>query len=58
MGMIGGGEGVFIGVVYCYVVGLDGYYIFVCGVFSCNEENNFCIVEILNVVKVCIYDNW
>ena len=39
MGMIGGGEGAFIGAVHRHAAGLDGHYTLVCGAFSRNEEN-------------------
>ena len=58
MGMIGGGEGAFIGAVDRHAAGLDGHYTLVCGAFSRNEENNLRTAETLNVAKARTYDNW
>tara|TARA_B100000519_G_scaffold70127_2_gene59938 strand:+ start:3547 stop:4710 length:1164 start_codon:yes stop_codon:yes gene_type:complete len=58
MGMIGGGEGAFIGAVHRHAAGLDGHYTLVCGAFSRNEENNLRTAETLNVAKARTYDNW
>ena len=58
MGMIGGGEGAFIGAVHRHAAGLDGHYTPVCGAFSRNEENNLRTAETLNVAKARTYDNW
>ena len=58
MGMIGGGEGAFIGAVHRHAAGLDGHYTLVCGAFSRNEENNLRTAEALNVAKARTYDNW
>ena len=49
MGMIGGGEGAFIGAVHRHAAGLDGNYQLVCGAFSRNEENNMRTASALNV---------
>ena len=58
MGMIGGGEGAFIGAVHRHAAGLDGHYTLVCGAFSRNEENNLRTAETLNVATARTYDNW
>ena len=58
MGMIGGGEGAFIGAVHRHAVGLDGNYQLVCGAFSRNEENNTRTAAALNVSTSRTYDSW
>ena len=58
MGMIGGGEGAFIGAVHRHAAGLDGNYQLVCGAFSRNEENNMRTASTLNVSTSRTYDSW
>ena len=58
MGMIGGGEGAFIGAVHRHAAGLDGNYQLVCGAFSRNEENNTRTASSLNVSTSRTYDSW
>ncbi|PXW73016.1 putative dehydrogenase [Alteromonas sp. I10] len=58
MGMIGGGEGAFIGAVHRHAAGLDGNYQLVCGAFSRNEENNTRTASALNVSISRTYDSW
>ncbi len=58
MGMIGGGEGAFIGGVHRHAAGLDGNYQLVCGAFSRNEENNTRTAAALNVSTSRTYDSW
>ena len=58
MGMIGGGEGAFIGAVHRHAAGLDGNYQLVCGAFSRNEENNMRTAAALNVSTSRTYDSW
>ena len=58
MGMIGGGEGAFIGAVHRHAAGLDGNYQLVCGAFSRNEENNTRTASALNVSTTRTYDSW
>ena len=58
MGMIGGGEGAFIGAVHRYAAGLDGNYQLVCGAFSRNEENNMRTASALNLSTSRTYDSW
>lgn len=58
MGMIGGGEGAFIGAVHRHAAELDGNYQLVCGAFSRNEENNTRTASALNVSTSRTYDSW
>ena len=58
MGMIGGGEGAFIGAVHRHAAGLDGNYQLVCGAFSRNEENNSRTAASLNVPLTRAYNSW
>lgn len=58
MGMIGGGEGAFIGAVHRHAAGLDGNYQLVCGAFSRNEENNMRTASTLNVSTSRTYGSW
>lgn len=58
MGMLGGGEGAFIGAVHRHAAGLDGNYQLVCGAFSRNEENNTRTASALNVSTSRTYDSW
>ncbi|MED6325143.1 MAG: Gfo/Idh/MocA family oxidoreductase [Pseudomonadota bacterium] len=58
MGMIGGGEGAFIGAVHRHAAGLDGNYQLVCGAFSRNEKNNMRTASALNVSTSRTYGSW
>ncbi|WP_202941718.1 Gfo/Idh/MocA family protein [Alteromonas macleodii] len=58
MGMLGGGEGAFIGAVHRHAAGLDGNYQLVCGAFSRNEENNMRTASALNVSTSRTYGSW
>ena len=58
MGMIGGGEGAFIGAVHRHAAMLDGNYQLVCGAFSRNEENNLRTASSLNVPTSRSYTSW
>ncbi len=58
MGMIGGGEGAFIGAVHRHAAGLDGNYQLVCGAFSRTEENNMRTASALNVSTSRTYGSW
>ena len=58
MGMIGGGEGAFIGAVHRHAAGLDGNYQLVCGAFSRNEDNNSRTAASLNVPTSRTYSSW
>ena len=58
MGMLGGGEGAFIGAVHRHAAGLDGNYQLVCGAFSRNEENNTRTASALNVSTSRTYGSW
>lgn len=58
MGMIGGGEGAFIGAVHRHAAGLDGHYQLVCGAFSRNEDNNTRTASTLNVPASRTYHSW
>ncbi len=58
MGMIGGGEGAFIGAVHRHAAILDGNYQLVCGAFSRNEENNLRTASSLNIPNSRSYASW
>lgn len=58
MGLIGGGEGAFIGAVHRHAAMLDGNYQLVCGAFSRNEENNLRTASSLNVPTSRSYASW
>ncbi len=58
MGMIGGGEGAFIGAVHRHAAGLDGHYQLVCGAFSRNEDNNARTANAVNVQSSRCYADW
>jgi len=58
MGMIGGGEGAFIGAVHRNAAGLDGQYSLVCGAFSRDEKNNTNTAASLNVSADRTYNSW
>ena len=58
LGMIGGGQGAFIGAVHRHAAGLDGHYELVCGAFSRNQENNLETAESLSISADRAYDSW
>ncbi len=58
MGMIGGGEGAFIGAVHRSAAAIDGQIDLVCGAFSRNSENNQRTGEQLGLVPERLYDSW
>ncbi|GFD76980.1 Gfo/Idh/MocA family protein [Alteromonas marina] len=58
MGMIGGGEGAFIGAVHRHAAMLDGNYQLVCGAFSRNEENNLRTASSLHIPTSRSYASW
>jgi predicted dehydrogenase len=58
MGMIGGGEGAFIGAVHRHAAGIDGDYKLVCGAFSRNADNNRNTAEALNIDSQRTYSDW
>ena len=58
MGMIGGGEGAFIGAVHRHAAMLDGNYQLVCGAFSRNEENNLRTASSLDIPTSRSYASW
>ncbi len=58
MGMIGGGEGAFIGAVHRHAASLDGHYRLVCGAFSRDHENNTRTANALNVASSRCYASW
>lgn len=57
-GMIGGGEGAFIGAVHRHAAGLDGQFELVCGAFSRDSGNNSRTAETLGVAPDRAYGNW
>lgn len=57
-GMIGGGEGAFIGAVHRHAAGLDGHYEWVCGAFSRDQGNNQRTADALNIDEVRRYSDW
>ena len=58
MGMIGGGEGAFIGAVHRHAAGMDGHYELVCGAFSRDPGNNSRTADSLNVRSERAYESW
>jgi predicted dehydrogenase len=54
-GMIGGGEGAFIGAVHRMAAALDGQYALVCGSFSSDAERNHRSAEALGVDPIRAY---
>lgn len=58
LGMIGGGEGAFIGAVHRHAAGLDGHYQLVCGAFSRDEDNNTRTGESLDLDPSRVYGSW
>ena len=57
-GMIGGGEGAFIGAVHRHALGLDGQYDLVCGAFSRDTQNNQRTADSLGLEDERIYASW
>lgn len=57
-GMVGGGEGAFIGAVHRHAMALDGQYRLVCGAFSRNQQNNQQSAATLGVASDRAYDSW
>ena len=57
-GMVGGGEGAFIGAVHRHAMGLDGQYQLVCGAFSRNEDNNQRTADSLGLDDQRVYASW
>ncbi|WP_110655507.1 Gfo/Idh/MocA family protein [Salinicola halimionae] len=57
-GMIGGGQGAFIGQVHRMAARLDGDFDWVCGVFSRDQENNHATGRGLNLSDDRLYDDW
>lgn len=58
LGMIGGGEGAFIGAVHRHAAGLDGHYELVCGAFSRDQDNNTRTAQSLDLPAERVYDSW
>lgn len=58
MGMVGGGEGAFIGAVHRHAAGLDGQYGLVCGAFSRDKENNQRTGDSLGIDDNRVYASW
>lgn len=58
LGMIGGGEGAFIGAVHRHAAGLDGHYELVCGAFSRDSDNNTRTGDSLDLPAERVYDSW
>ena len=57
-GMIGGGEGAFIGAVHRHAAALDGQYELVCGAFSRDVANNQLTGEALGLEAHRLYGSW
>lgn len=57
-GMIGGGEGAFIGAVHRHAAALDGQYELVCGAFSRDAQNNARTGDLLGVHSGRLYASW
>lgn len=58
LGMIGGGEGAFIGAVHRHAAGLDGHYQLVCGAFSRDPDNNQRTADSLDMDPARVYASW
>lgn len=58
MGMIGGGEGAFIGAVHRHAAALDGQYELVCGAFSRDGGNNQRTADSLGITSDRVYASW
>ncbi|RJS93145.1 Gfo/Idh/MocA family protein [Salinisphaera sp. Q1T1-3] len=57
-GMIGGGQGAFIGQVHRMAARLDGDYAWVCGAFSRNADNNQATADGLGIESARAYADW
>ncbi len=57
-GMIGGGEGAFIGAVHRHAAALDGHYELVCGAFSRDAQNNARTGDLLGLNSERLYSSW
>lgn len=57
-GMIGGGEGAFIGAVHRHAAALDGQYELVCGAFSRDATNNQNTGDALGIDDSRLYSSW
>lgn len=58
LGMIGGGEGAFIGAVHRHAAALDGHYELVCGAFSRDADNNQRTGDSLDLPAQRVYASW
>ena len=58
MGMVGGGEGAFIGAVHRYAAALDGQLELVCGAFSRDQGNNQRTGDSLSIDNSRLYNSW
>ncbi|MFQ3235962.1 MAG: putative dehydrogenase [Paraglaciecola sp.] len=58
VGMVGGGQGAFIGGVHRHAFGLDGQIELVCGAFSRNAQNNHTTGETLGLNAQRVYTSW
>lgn len=58
LGMIGGGEGAFIGAVHRHAAALDGQIELVCGAFSRDEGNNLRTAASLGLNSERVYASW
>lgn len=58
MGMVGGGEGAFIGAVHRHALALDGQIELVCGAFSRDEGNNQRTADTLGLDDNRVYSSW
>lgn len=58
MGMVGGGEGAFIGAVHRHALALDGQIELVCGAFSRNGDNNQRTGDVLGLNENRVYASW
>ena len=58
MGMVGGGEGAFIGQVHRQAASLDGRIELVCGAFSRDADNNRRTGEVLGLSPERCYESW
>jgi predicted dehydrogenase len=58
MGMVGGGEGAFIGAVHRHALALDGQIELVCGAFSRDKDNNQRTADALGLNEDRVYASW
>ena len=58
MGMVGGGEGAFIGAVHRHALALDGQIELVCGAFSRDDGNNQRTADTLGLDDNRVYSSW